>query len=172
MFILGITGRKRTGKDTVCQIVKEHFAPNKVVRISFADALKEEIGLAVGQTVSYIETHKDNFRLILQGWGTDFRRKLCSEDYWIEKWLSKVNHAPVNCCGIVATDVRFQNEANAIRQLGGMMWRVERPDLKSDDAHASETELSKVRVDDCFVNDGSVEQLTNKIKLSLTTWKV
>lgn len=170
MFILGITGNKRAGKDSVCKIVQEYFANDKVLRIAFADALKEEVAQAIGQTVPFIDVHKDHFRLILQGWGTNFRRQLCGEDYWLVRWQQKVYRTLA--LGIIVPDIRFLNEAECIHELGGIIWRVVRPTPGSMvDRHESETELQRIRADVTFVNDGSLEDLAFKVTTLLKQWR-
>jgi hypothetical protein len=42
---------------------------------------------------------------------------------------------------VVITDVRFINEARAIRKRGGLLVRIERTDYDVVDNHVSETEL-------------------------------
>lgn len=169
MFILGIVGKKQSGKDTVAAIIQRLMQPKRVDRIAFADALKEEVGLATNSTVEFIDANKDNFRLILQGWGTDFRRKLHGDTYWLVRWLDKVNHS--NAIGIIAPDVRFLNEANCIRELGGKLWRVVRKVNGAVDLHTSETEQEDIKTDLALVNDGSMAELEVKVKQAINTLK-
>lgn len=171
MFLLGITGRKRAGKNTAGKIVEECLTPHKIVSIAFADSLKEEVGLATNRTIQFIDEHKDNFRLILQGWGTDFRRNLCDTNYWVHRWLDKVYHTN-GVYGIIATDVRFLNEAKAIHELGGLIWRITRPSDCLLDKHPSEVEMDNIKVDETFSNDGSLGELRSKIVDSIKKWKV
>jgi hypothetical protein len=121
--IIGIAGKKQSGKDTVCNILKTMIGWEKCFRVAFADELKDEIAKAIRMDREYINKHKENFRLILQGWGTDFRRKLCGEDYWIKKWHDKVCYmlSEMPNCTIITPDVRFQNEADIIHQMGGIV---------------------------------------------------
>lgn len=172
MFILGITGRMQSGKDTIAEAVTDYFSPALIVRIGFADALKEEISLAIDQPVSYINEHKDNFRLILQGWGTDFRRELCGRDYWVHRWLNKAHHTPIHTCGVIAADVRFLNEAQVIHDLGGTIWRVERPSVAGKSKHPSEIQMDSIKADMTFVNHDSIETLKNAVKETLKEWRL
>lgn len=159
MIIIGISGKKGAGKDAVCNVLLHHFKNS--VRIAFADALKEEVAKACGRTVRFIEENKPNFRLILQGWGTDYRRKLCDENYWINEWLRKVYQTTATL--VVVPDVRFQNEAAIIKELGGEVWRVFRKGLESDDTHASETDMDKFRYDTEIHNDQTLLRLEKEV---------
>ena len=48
MFIVGVSGKKQAGKDTLCRGVRKHFITYKSCKIySFADALKEKVCMEV-----------------------------------------------------------------------------------------------------------------------------
>lgn len=147
--IIGIAGKKQSGKDTVCNLLKEMIGWEKCFRVAFADPLKDEIARAIGKDREYINTHKENFRLIMQGWGTDFRRNLCGEDYWIEKWSSKVSYmlSEMPNCTIIAPDVRFQNEVDVVHKMGGIVIGIQMLNFpaRPTDGHESES----TRLDYC-----------------------
>jgi hypothetical protein len=63
----------------------------------------------------------------------------------------------------VIDDVRFPNEAAMIRELGGELWRIERPGIAYDGDHESEGGLEDITPDRVIVNDGSIDQLLEKI---------
>lgn len=161
MQIIGLSGKKQTGKDTIINVLR-HLQPNKnIIKIAFADALKEEVAIATGKSLEYITENKENFRLILQGWGTDFRRELCNKDYWIEKWLQRcIKQDDTQVAFVVCPDVRFKNEAETIRKVGGKLFRVRR-NTKLEDNHISETELTDTNFgyDDWIDNNGTLEDL-------------
>lgn len=60
---------------------------------------------------------------LLQWWGTEYRRKQDS-DYWVKKCMSKIDTEMPHIA--VITDVRFTNEAEAVRKAGGYNVRVSR----------------------------------------------
>lgn len=164
MQILGICGRKQSGKDATYDLIKEILQPNKVIRIAFADCLKEEVAKACGVTVEYIEKHKEIFRPMLQWWGTEFRRNLHSDTYWITKWVKKVIALDeTKIYMVVVPDVRFINEANAIKEAGGQVIKIERPlpNLTVRDYHPSENDLicSDWKFDDLIINNGTLADL-------------
>lgn len=156
MKILGLCGQKRCGKDTAAQFIIDSTPQWNIVRVGFADALKEEVAKACGVTIEDIESNKQTFRTILQWWGTDFRRKLHGEDYWLKRWLQKcVSIAPAPHL-IIVPDVRFKNEAELIRQFNARIFRVIRYGLP-EDGHQSETESHHIQVDDVIPNNDSFE---------------
>lgn len=86
--------------------------------------------------------HKSNngnttFRYLLQWWGTDYRREMCSESYWVDIFLNTASMYKK----VVCADVRFENEVNAIKSINGNLVFIDRPDnFKSNSAtHESES---------------------------------
>ena len=64
---------------------------------------------------------------------------------------------------MVCTDVRFLNEAQAIRNLDGILWRVYRTS-NALDTHKSETELLNIDVSGIIYNVSTLENLREKTK--------
>jgi phosphomevalonate kinase len=166
-YLIGITGKKQSGKDTVCSIIQKILQPKSVVRIAFADALKEEVAKACGVSIEYINRHKDNFRLILQGWGTNYRRQLFGNDYWIYKYLLKAKQLPSDTFAVVVTDVRFLNEFHALNECYGKVIRVTRPTDKHEDRHPSEAEMELIKADFCIQNNGTLQSLEEQVRAIL-----
>ena len=137
-----------SGKDAFYRLAKE-INPS-IVRVAFADKLKEEVAEATGCCVQYIEHNKKHFRLILQGWGTDFRRQLTSPLYWVEALETKLRALPEDSI-VFVTDVRFHNEADMIRRLGGKIIRIVRINHNEQSNHTSETELVNIVHDEVIV---------------------
>ena len=164
MLIYGLTGKMRSGKDTLFTIVKG-ITPD-VVRLAFADSLKEEVAKACGVTVEFINDNKDTFRPILQWWGTEFRRKLYGESYWLDRLRDKLDALPENSI-VFITDARFCNEADLVRAYGGKVIRTTRLNWTSEigASHDSETQLERIKPDISF-SCGSVEELTDHV----STW--
>jgi hypothetical protein len=79
-------------------------------------------------------------------------------------------HLTVGRC-VVITDVRFDNEAQAIVNAGGEVWRVERPGWRclADDAatHQSEAGVSDHLITRIIDNSGSLDDL--RAELSTAT---
>jgi dephospho-CoA kinase len=161
MYLLGITGIKQSGKDTLCEHLQKLLAPNKIVRLAFADEVYREVAMACGVTIEFIKENKPLFRTMLQWWGTDFRRKLFGDEYWIKKWMIAANRESMsrNTYCLVVTDVRFLNEAKLIKDLGGKLIRIYRSDAVSNDQHQSEIELQDIKPDYIIHNQYDIPQL-------------
>ena len=176
--LVGLIGRARSGKDTAAAALVEERG---FTRLAFADPLRE-IALALDPFVGSPalpgdlapfrgvrlstaidalgwERAKDTIpevRRLLQRLGTEGGRAVLGENVWVDAAFAKVTatDGPV-----VFTDVRFPNEADAIREAGGLLLRVVRPGVAPVAAHASETALDGYEVDADVWNDGTVADL-------------
>ena len=59
-MIIGISGKKRSGKDTIYELVKKR-AGGFVTRAAFGDQIKEEVAQVTGVAVGHIEENKERF---------------------------------------------------------------------------------------------------------------
>lgn len=128
-------------------------------------------------------------REFLQYYGTEAHRDVFAPDFWVDQVLPPSTQSRVKSDGrsrsviqeyntlalerrfpgvqvLVITDVRFPNEAKRIKEYGGEIWEIIRPELdeqESGDAHASEQPLARELVDKVIINDGSLEDFKAKI---------
>lgn len=165
MTIIGISGKKQSGKDEVFRIIKKHQPT--AVRIAFADEVKREVAQATNCTIEYMEAHKDVFRTIYQWWGTDFRRNLCNPDYWCDCWLDTI-HKLQHDAIVVTPDIRFLNEVELFHDMGQPVWRINRG-LIITDTHASETELDNYEFPLTINNNGTLAKLETRVLQLLET---
>jgi len=165
--IIGLVGKKTSGKDTVYGYIRELLETPSylVIRHAFADSLKQEIAEACGVSLEYIEQHKTVFRTILQWWGTEFRRGLFCDSYWIDRVRMKITASDADV--IVITDVRFHNEANMVREMGGKIVGISRIRTDVADHHSSEVEQETIPCDAIIHNDGTLEELRDKTRETL-----
>lgn len=169
MKILGISGKKQAGKDTLADFIAAIY-PGKIVKVGFATALKREVAQACNVSIQCIEENKSNFRKILQGWGTDFRRNMFGDDYWLrqmEDALVKYSEADL----AIIPDVRFVNEAMFVSQHNGILVRVNRFNQVPDgDTHESETQLDNwTDWDKVIKNDSGLTALLVEAQTIYTT---
>lgn len=167
MKIIGISGKKKSGKDTIANII---CAMNDGVNIkyAFATELKKEVAHACNCSVTFIDTNKDLFRPILQWWGTEYRRNLFGRDYWIRKMRAALEHMKENGVNLVVIpDVRFENEFEFIKyELKAPVYRVERISNFTNgyDIHPSEIALDGETFDFVVQNNGTINQLIDEVK--------
>jgi hypothetical protein len=113
-------------------------------------------------------------RWTMQLWGTEYRRRgrYGVDSYWLDIVATLVQGNPQS--SYVITDVRFINEAEFVRSMGGTLVRIRRPELEAREAanrarggsaaHPSETELLTFVVDREFMNvEGQPESLRDAV---------
>jgi hypothetical protein len=99
-------------------------------------------------------------RFVQQTIGTEWGRDYMGDDIWIRCFRKKAKEFS----RIVVDDVRFENEAKAIKEMGGEMWFIKRPFISHDFNHASEGALDSWDGFDHFINNsGTLEEFRAKI---------
>jgi hypothetical protein len=164
--LIGLTGYAQSGKDTVASILVEKYG---YTRIAFADKIREFLyginPMVACSPTGYLQDlvnlvgwdaakQEPQVRRLLQDLGVS-ARELLNEDIWITSALDGVSKDE----RVVVTDVRFENEATMIRAMGGQLWRVKRVGFGPVNEHVSESELAGYKVDQIFVNNGTLDDL-------------
>ena len=98
-------------------------------------------------------------RQMMQTLGTEWGRSCIHPDLWIMVAAGAVERQLKRGRNVVIDDVRFPNEAEMIRNLGGELWLVNRPGVVYEGDHASEGSLSDFQPDSLINNSGSFHQL-------------
>lgn len=181
-MLIGITGQKFSGKSTVASMLSELLGYPVV---SFADKLKDVCCVLSGCTREQLEDfdfkEKElvpdylapycgnvpiaNYRAFLQYFGSEVMRGV-NDNIWIDSTLSK--------CGenAIISDCRFPNEAKAIKARGGIVIRVERNGLSSEDGHCSETSMREIVPDIIIDNNGGLKELKGNVSALVELWKI
>jgi hypothetical protein len=166
-LIIGIGHKKGRGKDTFARFLFDEFVSKErsVQIIGFADALKREVAVACRISVDELDANKSVFRPILQWWGTEFRRKYQNKDnYWIDQ-VDKLMKNATFIDVFIIPDVRFLNEAEFVRRAGGILLKINRPDVVTNDNHSSECELEDYSGWDYEIyNIGNLDYLKSKAR--------
>jgi len=176
--LVGLCGRKRSGKDTVGAFLAQRYGwqPESFAR-PLKTAVRDIFGWTSEHTDGDLKEIVDPFwglspRIVMQRFGTEVGRQI-DENLWIrslQKRLENLSGSTVR--DVVITDVRFENEARMVREAGGQIWRIERPDLgPAVDLHPSETEFLLFDADEVLVNDGSVQDLHIKAASLVRNWR-
>jgi len=187
MKLIALCGAAGAGKDTVADLLPAR-------KIAFADALYEEVAENFSVEVewlkerenkeraqkwldwssggdykfsNYIYVHRKNcMRLLsprqaLQLWG-DYRR---SED---PEYFVKRAYCDIRDCtyfDVIVADLRFENEAEMVRDMGGEIWQVKRAGIEAGTTgHISDTDGSEFNPDRIISNDGTLISLAQKVK--------
>ena len=176
--LIGISGRKRAGKDTLASFLVEDHG---FTRLAFADPLKAiiaELNPIVRCEECYSEDYRLSSLLAEGGWehakeAPEVRRLLqvhggavrkhIGENVWVDATISKAHYLLAEGKPVVIPDVRYLNEAERIKALGGIVVRINRPGTADGtdqtDLHISETALDDYEFDYVVVNDSSTDYL-------------
>lgn len=181
--VLGISGWARSGKDTAADYLVENHG---YMKVSFSTPMKEAMyrlnpritvnevvntALRVGVDVYGWEGLKErspDIRGLLQRFGTEVGRDMFDEDFWVDYALNSI---PDGGKAVIA-DVRYPNEADAIKALGGKVYRVERDGVGPANEHASENALEGYEFDGAIRNDGTIDGLYYNIENNILKEKV
>lgn len=164
--LIGLTGLARSGKDTVAaRLVQQH----RFVQHSFADPIRKFVASILGWSLEELQNGKDDPitwlndqtpRHLMQTVGTEWGRQMIHPHLWVEScmrrshWTRKVDGRPV-----VISDVRFDNEAEAIREAGGQVWLLIRAKSGIAGSHVSEAGVRADLIDGVVPNNASIEML-------------
>lgn len=121
---------------------------------------------------------KMTVREVMQVVGTELGRETWGDKMWISALHSRIqrifDETPDGPCVALVTDVRFDNEVVGIRDMGGLVWRVQGPqrigETSKDDVHASERQRDDIECDATIVNeegtteDDILEQVAELLK--------
>ena len=189
-MIIGICGLIGSGKGTVADILVN---THKFTKISFADKLKDGVASVFGWDRKMLEGDtdesrqwrelKDDFwsnetkmeitpRLVLQLFGTDCMRNGFDDGSWVSLVKKELLDNPGR--NYVIPDVRFANEVDMIRDVGGEVWEIKRgPDPewlieyktngKEPKVHASEWKWIKSKKDLVIENNSTLDELSNQV---------
>lgn len=190
--LIGISGKMKSGKDYIGSIFKEHLCQNQetCVILSFADQLKFDCIVAdyiklsqnSPQNISdisklfqkYFEHKPSEIRQNIQNYGMD-KRFTVDNNYWIyHLYLQILLHSFRGVYTFIITDVRFENEYNFIKALGGTIVKVVAPNRckeltfnlnQSQINHESELFIDIMKYDFSIDNDNNDNLTTDAINI-------
>lgn len=194
MKLIGVSGLAGAGKDEVARIlVDERNFCRVALADPLKRACAEWFGWSERQLwgESSMRNAPDvNWdgltpRRALQELGTEYGRSM-HPDVWVRKALHIYSELKRTPCahyfpnigldydyggtnryqGVVVPDVRFQNEVEAVRAAGGVVWRVIRTGAGLKGAagnHSSEASIDGSHCDRLIFNDGTLEDLRARV---------
>lgn len=171
--VLGLSGWARSGKDTIADYLVEHEGYTKV---SFAQTIRDALvaldpEIRVQGTVCNLRQVEDmgwealkdlspSIRPLLQRMGTEVGRQMFGEDFWVDTAINRIPDGSK----VVFADVRYPNEAKAIKVLGGEVWRIERPGIGPANDHESEHALNGYEFDRLLTNESDISSIYAKVQ--------
>lgn len=184
-MIIGLSGYARAGKDEAAKVLVNEYG---FTRVAFADKLREVLYqlnpivalwdtqdeikpdlkhyLTVQSIIDkygwdgYKETRfGEEVRRLLQRLGTEAGRLTLWDSIWVDAAF-----AGLETKNIVVTDCRFPNEADAILDREGEVWRITRRGVGPANNHPSETSLDDWEFDRMIGNNGTLEAFRSTIR--------
>ena len=173
-MVIGLTGLMNSGKSTVADYLVTH---RDFVRLKFAQGLKEMVR-ALGLDDAEIEGVLKEMpcdklngrtpRYAMQTLGTEWGRTHMGQDFWVNSLVQKAHRLGFDA-NIVIDDCRFPNEAVAIqRDLMGKVWWINRGGYDMGSGHASEHEQRWITPDLTVHNNGTLDELLEKVEMVLS----
>lgn len=194
--MIALHGKLGSGKDCtferMCALTDDLF-----VRHSFAAKLKQAVAALYDVSVEQLEEWKRDagattrirfpvdglsggahsfdvtrpmtIREVLQRMGTEVGRNTFGQSFWVDQAMKPAELAREGGYVPVFTDCRFPNEAEAIVERGGEVWRIIGADEDTGD-HASEQPLPGdliTHVIDNTIRDDDFANLDNEVREAL-----
>lgn len=170
-MLLGLYGPAGCGKDTLANKVLDHDAYE---RYRFADPLKNMLRqFHVFENVWEDRELKEkpipwlgkSPRFLAQTLGTEWGRNLVNPDIWV--LLAKGRWHILNAEGkgrMIIPDVRFRNEAEWIREAGGLVIQIVRPEtlIMDNSSHSSEDGIPPQLIHAAILNDKTIDDLYDR----------
>lgn len=171
------SARPQSGKTVACQHIGQRLGTHKI--LPFAGPLKRVafeflclLGLSAVQARRYLFSAKEEIipelgvtgRHVLQTLGTDWGRDMLSPTVWVDAWSAmtlQILQDP--SAGVLVDDMRFPNEFDRVRELGGYTVLIDRDVADLPEPHPSEGQLNSHKFDAYVVNDGTLQDLHNKL---------
>ena len=167
-MIIALCGPAYAGKSEVGKLIVERLGGNHFV-LPFAKPLKD-----MARDVFGWDGKKDEKgRKFLQLLGTEIGR-CYNENFWVDQWIAAVKKKNGTIRDVITDDTRYDNEALAAKNNGGIIVcvnadvevrrkRAESKGEKLPPAHSSESGLT-IPVDMTIWNNDDIDLLRNGIE--------
>ena len=168
--VIGLVGLRGAGKTLVANHLAEHHG---FIVVGFKDTLVRmlaSMGLTPGELDGALKEEPCGIlcgktpRHAMQTLGSEWGRQMIGVKAWARLASPHQN--------VVADDVRFPNEVKAVKDLGGEVWKIDRPGLTSN---GHDTERPDALVTDLVIpNEGDIFDLlaeVNKFIANRATFK-
>jgi dephospho-CoA kinase len=168
--LIALTGAMGSGKTTVLEMLKQRV-PAQVKYVKFAQPLYDIQAYVYDRVRQPHPQPKD--RKLLQWLGTEWGRGI-DENLWVNIFKVEAEEALTEGAYVLNDDTRFENEAQMIKALGGVVVLIEassevrgqRIQLLNT-GHPSEAGIPSKYIDYTLRNNGSLEELSQQVSTLL-----
>lgn len=171
----------QSGKSTVASMLETEgytTLPFAATIKTLVSILLTELGIPYAQARDLVHRDKDALipslrttpRHLLRTLGTEWGRDCVHPELWLKCWQVSYLNYRSSGLRVVVDDVRFVNEADLIRSLGGELWRIDRPlpPERVGTAHRSEGGLTTYpHFRHCIANDSTLDTLRRSVLAAL-----
>lgn len=171
MKLIGLTGTMGSGKTTVAEMILDKYdlVDKACVNIAFADGVKIIACQLSGMYRQELDSYKTKIiphlgitaRELYQQVG-DFGKSI-NPNIWVGSTIARVDQHINDGDVVVVSDVRYDNEAQAIKDRGGIIIEIRRPnELKVEGVsknHSSEQGIDESLINYVMTNDDSLLSL-------------
>lgn len=174
--LIGLAGSARTGKTTAAAFLTEcglqplSFMGPINLALAFWFGLEASDFKGDSKEQEFAEVFGFSPRNLIQTLGTEWGRSLVHPDVWLYTAWVTLSQARAeyprqggDWVGAVFTDVRFENQAQWIRNQGGQIVHIERRDALKVRDHASESGIKTGLHDIVIRNDGTLEEFQHRL---------
>jgi hypothetical protein len=147
--LIGLGGKAGAGKNFIANRLMELHPSLNIWQGSFAGKLKDTVAVMFGVERGLMETNEGKqsqsgwgpddpltVRELLQWFGTEIVRDHIGKNFWVDALMKDVDRS--KCDVFIVTDTRFANEAQAIKDRGGITCMVEGRAYENTPQHSSE----------------------------------
>lgn len=170
-IIIGIAGPARSGKNEISKyLVKYHSFHEDSFAMPIRQSAIALLGLSGLDELDDIKQEPHDTlggktpREYMQLMGTEFGRNMVFADIWVRGLINRTKKYE----RVVISDVRFDNEAEAIKSAGGIIIHVDRPTVRIEQSsHASEAGINPKMIDFRIINDETLDDLYKNIETTM-----
>ena len=171
MKFIGICGKKGSGKSIVDQMILEYFI--NVKTLSFSEPIKQMTKSGYLLSDEQLDLRKD---IIDERWDMTPRDMMRStaqmmtfldENHMCDLMTLRIGQVSTSgLTHICISDIRFHNESDLVKQLGGIMIHIKNvSSVEEENEHISECYVDEIDhyCDYHVVNDGNMESMRSQV---------
>lgn len=106
-------------------------------------------------------------RMLMQTLGTEWGRETIKESLWVDMAKRRAFQFMSAGLSVIVDDMRFPNEYDALRSIGGQVWKIVRPETAAAHTHQSEGALDNHFFERVIINDGTLSALYEVVEAAL-----